>query len=317
LKGHGDVIIGCHSAVRCRELMQASFVGMEIMSMALFAICSWHALKVTHSKQRFLELVMAVVFGVLLEELNVIISGGYYMYGRDFLIIFDQAPLAVGLGWAVIIYSAMTISDAYGIDERVKPFFDAIQAILIDLAMDAVAIRLGFWRWPIPLTDGWFGVPAGNFYGWMFVVAIYSAYTRLTRYLVERKKDQHYMLIQLISPPICYGILYGSLLLYLVLASSLFANEVDRLLIVAAQITLFSLIVVISVMRQGLKVRNRVELPMSIVQLTFHVVFLGTLLLTGMYIQIPAMVPIAALLLVVELLLHVIPNYRLGKLVRK
>jgi hypothetical protein len=56
---------------------------------------------------------------------------------------------------------------------------------------------------------------------------------------------------------------------------------------------------------------------MSIVQLTFHVVFLGTLLLTGMYIQIPAMVPIAAVLLVVELELHVIPNHRLGKLARK
>lgn len=92
---------------------------MEIMSMGLFAVCSWHALKVVHSKPRFLELVMAAVFGVLLEELNVLISGGYYVYGKDFLIIFDQAPLAIGLGWAVIIYSAMSISDAYGFNERV------------------------------------------------------------------------------------------------------------------------------------------------------------------------------------------------------
>jgi len=287
------------------------------MSMAMFAICSWHALKVVHSKRRFLELVMAVFFGVLLEELNVIMSGGYYLYGRDFLIIFDQAPLAIGLGWAVIIYSAMTISDAYGLDERVKPFFDSIQAILIDLSMDAVAIRLGFWRWPILLTDGWFGVPAGNFYGWMFVVAIYSTYTRVTRYLVERKRNQRYVLLQLVSPPICYGVLYAFLLLYLTLAVNLFATEIDRLLIVAAQIILFSFIVVISMIRRGIRPRRAVELPMSIVQLTFHVVFLGTLLMTGMYAQIPAMVPIAVVLLLIELTLHVIPNYRLGKLARK
>nr|MDO8134961.1 carotenoid biosynthesis protein [Candidatus Njordarchaeum guaymaensis] len=293
--------------------MQASFVAMEIMSMGLFAVCSWHALKVVHSKPRFLELVMAAVFGVLLEELNVLISGDYYVYGKDFLIIFDQAPLAIGLGWAVIIYSAMSISDAYGFNERVKPFFDAIQAILIDLAMDAVAIRLGFWRWPIPLTDGWFGVPGGNFYGWMFVVAIYSAYTRLTRYLVEKRKDQRYILLQLVSPPICYGVLYSLLVLYLILAFNLFATEVDRLLIVAVQITLFALIVIISTMRRGFRIRSPVELPMSIIQLTFHLMFLGTLLATGMYIQIPAMVPIAIVLLVAEAVLHMIPNHKLGK----
>jgi hypothetical protein len=115
--------------------MQLSFLGMELMSYVFFAICTWHALKVVRSKQRFLELVMAAVFGVVLEEINVLLSGGFYVYGRDFLIVFDQAPLAIGLGWAVIIYSAMTISDAYGLQERVKPFFDAIQAILIDLSI--------------------------------------------------------------------------------------------------------------------------------------------------------------------------------------
>ncbi|WXG47314.1 MAG: carotenoid biosynthesis protein [Candidatus Atabeyarchaeum deiterrae] len=293
--------------------MQLSFIGMEIMSISLFVICSWHALKVKHSKQRFLELIMAAVFGVLLEELNVLLSGGYYVYGRDFLIILDQAPLAIGLGWAVIIYSAMSISDAYGLDERVKPFFDAIQAILIDLSMDAVAIRLGFWRWPIALTDGWFGVPAGNFFGWMFVVAIYSSYTRLIRHLVERKKDKRFLVLQLIAPPICYSALYGFLIVYLIIATTLFATEVQRLIIVAIQIAVFALMVLASTIRRGLKIRSRVELPMPIIQLTFHVVFLITLFIANIYIAIPAMIPVAIVLLIIELALHAIPNYELRR----
>jgi uncharacterized membrane protein len=292
--------------------MQLSFIGMEIMSIALFLICSWHALRVKHSKQRFLELGMAAVFGILLEELNVLLSGGYYVYGRDFLIILDQAPLAIGLGWAVIIYSAMSISDAYGFDERVKPFFDAIQAILIDLSMDAVAIRLGFWRWSIALTDGWFGVPGGNFFGWMFVVAIFSSYTRLIRYLEEKKKDKRFLALQLVAPPICYPALYGFLILYLVIATTLFTTEVQRLIIVAVQIAVFSLIVLASTIRRGLRTRSRVELPMSLIQLTFHLVFLITLFITNMYMDIPAMIPIAIVLLITEVVLHAIPNYRIG-----
>jgi hypothetical protein len=294
--------------------MQPSFIGMELMSSVLFIICSWHALRVVHSRQRFLELVMAAFFGVLLEELNVIISNGYYIYGRDFLIIFDQAPLAIGLGWAVIIYSAMSISDAYGIDERVKPFFDAIQAILIDLSMDTVAIRLGFWRWPIPLTDGWFGVPAGNFFGWMFVIAIYSAYTRFTRYLVENKRNKRLLLLQVASPPICYGILFSFLLLYLTISTSpIFTTETQRLWIFGIQLIIFASIVIVSTIRQGFKISRRVEPAMSFIQLTFHIVFLATLIFTGMYVSIPAMIPIATVLLIVEIFLHTFPSHKLTK----
>jgi hypothetical protein len=287
---------------------------MELMSWVLFIICSWHALKVVHSRQRFLELVMAAVFGVLLEELNVIISNGYYVYGRDFFIIFDQAPLAIGLSWAVIIYSAMLVSDAYGIDEKVKPFFDAIQAILIDLSMDAVAIRLGFWRWPIPLTDGWFGVPAGNFFGWMFVIAIYSGFTRFTRYLVERKRDRRFLLLQVASPPVCYGILYSFLLIYVTVAAlPVFMTEVQRLWIFAFELIVFASIVFVSAIKQGFKIRGRVEPAMSFIQLAFHIVFLATLIVTGMYLSIPAMIPIAIVLLIVELILHAFPGCRLTR----
>ena len=283
------------------------------MSYVLFAICAWHALKVVRSKQRFLELVMAAVFGVVLEELNVLLSGGFYVYGRDFLVIFDQAPLAIGLGWAVIIYSAMRVSDAYGLQERVKPFFDAIQAILIDLSMDAVAIRLGFWRWPIPLTDGWFGVPAGNFFGWMLVVLLYSAVTRLIRHLVEQRKDNRYFILQAASPPICYGLLYSFLWIYVTVAYSIFSTEVERFIIFAIELMIFVAMVMFPIIRHGLKFKGKVEFEMSFVQLTFHVVFLLTLIVTGMFVQIPAMVPIAAVLLVVEIALHNLPSFELSK----
>jgi uncharacterized membrane protein len=293
--------------------LQLSFLSMDVMAFVLFGICAWHALRIAHSKQRFLELLVAVVFGVLLEEFNVILSHGFYVYGTGFLIIFDQAPLAIGMGWAVIIYTAMAISDTYGLEEKAKPFFDAIQAILIDLSMDAVAIRLGFWRWPIPLTDGWFGVPAGNFFGWMLVVAIYSGFTRLVRYLVE-KKDQRFLLLQVASPPICYGILYSFLLLYVNVAYSLFMSEDERFVIFAFELAMFTTVVLASAASKGLDVREPVLPIISVVQLAFHIMFLVALLITGMYVQIPAMIPIAVILLATETTVHAFPRYKVRKM---
>jgi hypothetical protein len=59
---------------------------------------------------------------------------------------------------------------------------DWILAISLDLAFDAIAIRMGLWTWRgIGPTDGWFGVPAGNFYSWLFVTLAFSSLTRWLR----------------------------------------------------------------------------------------------------------------------------------------
>jgi hypothetical protein len=59
---------------------------------------------------------------------------------------------------------------------------------MLDLAFDAVAIRMGLWTWrDIGPTDGWFGVPAGNFYSWLFVTLGFTLFTRLLRDRAHRR----------------------------------------------------------------------------------------------------------------------------------
>jgi hypothetical protein len=43
-------------------------------------------------------------------------------------------------------------------------------ALNIDLALDAVAIRLGFWDWGQGLQFQYFGVPYANFWAWFWVI---------------------------------------------------------------------------------------------------------------------------------------------------
>jgi hypothetical protein len=76
----------------------------------------------------------------------------------------------------------MRLTDALGVRRRYAPFVDAVLAISLDLAFDAIAIRMGLWTWHgIGATEGWFGVPAGNFYAWLFVTLAFSVMTRWLR----------------------------------------------------------------------------------------------------------------------------------------
>ncbi|MHA2203755.1 MAG: carotenoid biosynthesis protein, partial [Candidatus Hodarchaeales archaeon] len=135
----------------------------------------------------------ATIFGVTLEFLNVLLYETYHYNVLFFLQIGvppQNIPLCIGMGWGLIIYSSMMISDSINLSNYVRPFIDASLALTIDLSMDAIAIRLegGFWTWFVPLVTtvnevSFFGVPYGNFYGWWMVVLIFSGMVRFGRIL--------------------------------------------------------------------------------------------------------------------------------------
>jgi uncharacterized membrane protein len=148
--------------------LNSLYLTLQISILALFLIAIYRASRV--SRPRVFELITAFIFGLLLEEGDILTFKTYH-YDPHWVLL-DQVPPAIALCWALIIASAMNFSDALGIDERIAPFTDALWAILLDLSLDAVAIRLGFWTWTTtPLTGGWFGVPWGNFYAWLGVAA--------------------------------------------------------------------------------------------------------------------------------------------------
>jgi uncharacterized membrane protein len=56
---------------------------------------------------------------------------------------------------------------------------DGLLALNLDLALDAVAIRFGFWDWGQGLEFQYFGVPFANFWAWFWVVFSFSLGYRL------------------------------------------------------------------------------------------------------------------------------------------
>ena len=163
----------------------------------------------------FLELISAAAFGILLEEGDQLVFETYH-YSADWILAIDRAPIVIGLTWALIIAGAMRLTDALGVRRRYAPFVDAVLAISLDLAFDAIAIRMGLWTWRgIGPADGWFGVPAGNFYSWLFVTLAFSSLTRWLRHVAAGRPSLAWL--QLGVPLPAFGLLLAGIVPFAVI----------------------------------------------------------------------------------------------------
>jgi len=176
--------------------MNPVYLLLEAGAAAFFVLAALLALR--RGRLPFLELLSAAMFGLLLEEGDQLIFETYH-YADAWILQLDRAPLVIGLTWALIIAGAMRITDALGVRRRWAPFVDSVLAISLDLAFDAIAIRIGLWTWRgVGATDGWFGVPAGNFYAWLFVTWAFSFVSRWLRDVARTRPSVEWL--QLLVP---------------------------------------------------------------------------------------------------------------------
>jgi len=151
------------------------FVLFELVIYLQLALCLYHAWK--QGAANILRLFTGIIFGVTLE-LATIRQLHAYEYGQ-FLIMILDVPLCIGVAWGSIIYSVMEFSNASSLPYWARPILDGLLALNIDLALDAVAIRLGFWDWGQGFQFQYFGVPYANFWAWFWVVFSFSLGYRL------------------------------------------------------------------------------------------------------------------------------------------
>lgn len=151
------------------------FILFEFIIYIQLAVCLFHARK--QGTAHLLRLFAGILYGILLE-LATIRQLNAYQYG-EFLIMVLDVPLCIGIAWGCILYSVMEFSNASSIPYWARPILDGLLALNIDLALDAVAIRLGFWDWGQGLKFQYFGVPYANFWAWFWVVFSFSLGYRL------------------------------------------------------------------------------------------------------------------------------------------
>ena len=147
------------------------FVLFELIIYIQFILCLRHAW--TQRPAKLLRLLLGIAFGLLLELASIRQLHAYH-YGQFAIMVLD-VPLCVGVAWGCIIYSVMEFSDGSSLQPYwTRALLDGLLALNIDLALDAVAIRLGFWDWGQGFSFQYFGVPYANFWAWFWVVTSFS-----------------------------------------------------------------------------------------------------------------------------------------------
>lgn len=261
----------------------------ELIIYIQLALCLHHAWK--HGTANLLRLFAGMLFGVLLE-LATIRQLNAYEYGRFFIMVLD-VPLCIGVAWSCILYSAMEFSDASNLPYWTRPILDGLLALNIDLALDAVAIRFGFWDWGQGLNFQYFGVPYANFWAWFWVIFFFSLGYRL----FARRND---WIGTWISPLLglvigLAGVLGTNAFIVFVVPPSYQASLVAITLLIALVITI--------ALRPKLYVTTPPVLVFWIPFLT-HMYVLIAGLLAGIILQPPFLLVVGVMMIFISFYLH-------------
>ncbi len=279
----------------------------EFAAYLLFILCLRDAIK--KGPQHVAYLLGGLAFGLCLEYIEVISDMGY-TYGR-FLIMFGKAPLniplCIGVGWAIIMYTAKLFSDALKLPWWACAAVDALLAINIDLSMDTVAYRLHMWHWNWqgtglnPLKAQWFGVPYGNFYGWLIVIFFYSYFSRLFEKLIAVKTKWLKVIAVPLLALLCSEIVLYGTEVYIDdwLYNKFGITSLNRLIAF-----LCILIFLFIIGRRKKRISEAVPFITWLVPAYFHIFFFAWLFTGGFYTENSWMVAAACINLVLGFVIH-------------
>lgn len=192
------------------------FFVFEFGAILTFFLILWRERR---NKQLREILILAFVYGMLLETINSNFSLAYY-YNKDFLFQIFGVPLVIGAGWVIVYYAARKMVMRYhGLRWFQIPFLMALFAVMIDFILDPIAIRLEFWTWRIPLNQEFFGVPYDNFIGWMAAIWTFAFFMNLSDQSFIKEKTSK--LIKYISAIVSPLLLSLQITIYLILSALL------------------------------------------------------------------------------------------------
>lgn len=117
---------------------------------------------------------------------------GNYLYGDTLGLKLFDVPVIIGFNWVLIILGAISIAKSIDKSIYVTAALAAVLAVLFDLMLEPIAIKLDYWNW----TEG--GIPLRNYYAW-FAIAFASSYLfDKMNVKVRNEVFRFYFLVQLI-----------------------------------------------------------------------------------------------------------------------
>lgn len=122
-------------------------------------------------------LVLTFILGYLMEVLgvNTGFPFGNYTYGEILGPKVFNTPIMIGVNWLILLYASNSISSRFGLTSITKALGAAFLMVLLDYAIEPVAITYNFWTWQN--VDP----PLANYISWFLVAFLLSLPWQLTR----------------------------------------------------------------------------------------------------------------------------------------
>lgn len=116
---------------------------------------------------------------------------GNYSYGSILGLKYYGVPLVIGVNWTIVIYGLYTISDKI-ISQSIilKSFLVGVMAVLFDLMLEPVAVRLTYWNWQTV------SIPVQNYLSWFLISASASFMGAKIKIKTDNTLIIHYLLAQ-------------------------------------------------------------------------------------------------------------------------
>lgn len=306
---------------------------LQIFEFGALLTFLWILFTQRKNRMAFEVIILAFLYGLMLEALNIRMSGAY-LYSQDFLFDFGNIPLAIGAGWAIVYYVSSKMAGNFSLIWWQSPFLTALIALSYDFILDTIAIRLDFWRWAIPLNQEWYGVPYENFFGWLVVVWIFSLIINLSfEKSFDGKKGRALRFSSIVVAPVLASVAIISFLNFSAIFSSTFSfRQVLSLFssgnyfyfydssvqTIKGQLLMLVIFIfaVLSVfwLRKSypwhLHSRSR---NIFLISSTIHLLFLFLLFSSGIFIQYPIFIIFAFMIFLLDFSLELFPQYLLKR----
>lgn len=282
--------------------MLSPYASFEALALLAAALCGVHA----YRTQDLPFFATAVAYGVVLEKLVVVGLENYTYPAARFVDVLG-IPIAIGLGWSIVLYAGYDTARRMGLAGVARAAFVALFVLHVDLALDAVAIRIepvGYWTW---IHDGaYFGVPIGNFYGWFAVgfcfVAVYDAALDASESRTIAAGESRTIAAG-ISLVLASALIYAAMVAFETVAAGVLWR---KLLVFGVCLAGAALLLARASRRDDVHLAAPARLPAAAVFAT-HLYFLGALLALDLHRTEPILLAMSLAMLAVAALLHLAP----------
>lgn len=219
-----DIFNRIFHIIKYTQYLNIYTLGYEFLSYFLAFICLYHSYKKYGFYKTILFFSGSFLFTGLQENFWILtglygIQPTYYFNFYSTLLWFICCPIATCLAWYYLAYATIYIAKKVFPNKSLifQAFIGGFIAMDIDLLIDPLAERAGFWVWNPSTSTIWIlGIPFTNFIAWFLLIFIFAIFWEKITFKNEWSKMKRTLIffgIMILSDLMIIGILQGCIII--------------------------------------------------------------------------------------------------------